>query len=64
MKVTLSPECISSLEEITGKKITRNGNEVIQEVADMAEANQKPDALCYVESNCSEQEQSEEEKPQ
>ena len=55
MKVTLSPECISSLEEITGKKITRNGNEVIQEVADMAEANQKPDKSCWMESNCSEQ---------
>ncbi len=37
MKLTLKPEVIESLEELTGKKITRNGNQVIQEVCEMAE---------------------------
>jgi len=37
MKVTLSPECIESLEGITGKKITRNADQVIREVAEIAE---------------------------
>ena len=37
VKVTLSPECIDSLEEITGKKITRNADQVIREVAEIAE---------------------------
>ena len=64
MKVTLSPECISSLEEITGKKITRNGNEVIREVVEIVEDQQKPDSPCWVENNCSEQEEVKEEETQ
>ncbi len=37
MKVTLTPETIDSLESVSGKKITRNGDQVIREVAEMAE---------------------------
>jgi len=60
MKIQLSPECVQSLEEITGKKITRNGNEIIQEVADIAESVQKPDSACWMESDCSEQDEKKE----
>ncbi len=57
MKVTLSPECVSSLEEITGKKITRNGNAVIEEVVEIAEKSQTPeDSSCWIEGKCSEEE--------
>jgi len=37
VKVQLSPETVESLEGITGKKITRNGDQIIREVAEMAE---------------------------
>jgi len=57
MKVQLSPECIQTLEEITGKKITRNADQVIREVAEIAESTQKPDAPCWMESNCSDQDE-------
>jgi len=59
MKVTLEPDVIESLESITGKKISRNGNEIIREVTEMVEASQKPDAACWMESNCSEEVQEE-----
>ena len=36
MKVTLSEETVSALEEVAEKKITRNGDQVIKEVAEMA----------------------------
>ena len=58
MKVTLSPECIKSLEEITGEKITRNADQVIREVAEIAENTQKPNSPCWIESNCSEEDES------
>ena len=57
MKVTLEPDVIESLESITGKKITRNGNEIIREVTEMVEASQKPDAACWLETNCSDQDE-------
>jgi len=41
MKVTLNPETVESLEDLTGKKITRNGDQVIQEVCGMAEKGQE-----------------------
>ena len=37
MRVTLTPYTISILEEISGKKIIRNGDEIIREVVKMAE---------------------------
>ena len=59
MKVTLEPDVIESLESITGKKITRNGNEVIREVVEMVEDSQKPDSPCWMESSCSDQDEDE-----
>jgi len=59
MKITLEPDVIESLESITGKKISRNGNEIIREVAEIAESTQKPDAVCWMESNCSDQDEDE-----
>ncbi len=45
LKVQLSPECIETLEEITGKKITRNADQVIREVAAMAENAESKDSI-------------------
>ena len=59
MKVTLEDDVIDSLESLTGKKITSNGNAVIREVVEIAENTQKPDSPCWMESNCSEQEEEE-----
>lgn len=57
MKVTLEDDVVDSLESLTGKKITRNGNAVIREVVEIAENTQKPDAPCWMESSCSEQDE-------
>ena len=40
MKITLKSGTLESLEDLTGKKITRNGDQVIQEVCEMAENGQ------------------------
>ena len=40
MKVTLKRGTIDSLEDLTNKKITRNGDQVVQEVCKMAENGQ------------------------
>lgn len=36
MKIQLSESTISALEEVSEKKITRNGDQIIKEVAEMA----------------------------
>lgn len=59
MKVQLSPEVVASLEEITGKKITRNADQIIREVAEIAESVQKPESPCWIESSCSDQDEDE-----
>ncbi len=41
MKIQLSDDTVSALEEVSGKKITRNGDQVIREVCEMAENNQE-----------------------
>jgi len=42
MKIQLSESTISALEEVSEKKITRNGDQIIKEVAEMAKrANEK-----------------------
>ena len=41
MKIQLRDETVSALEEVSGKKITRNGDQVIREVCEMAENNQE-----------------------
>lgn len=37
MKITLTPETVEKLEGLAEKKITRNGDQVIRQVAEMAE---------------------------
>ena len=39
MKIQVSPDTIQSLETLSGKKITRNGDEIIQQVCDIASEN-------------------------
>ena len=41
MRITLSNETVSALEEISGKQITRNGEQVIRDVVQMVENKQK-----------------------
>ena len=62
IRISIDEEVASSLQELTGKTLTKNGNEIIAEVIEMAEANKKPDSPCWVENNCSEEEEFEEEK--
>ena len=62
VRISIDAENASSLQELTGKTLTKNGNEIIAEVIEMAEASQKPDAACWLETNCSDQD--EEEEPQ
>ena len=59
IRVSIDDENANSLEELTGKKLSKNGNELIAEVIEMAEANKKPDSPCWVESNGSEQDKEE-----
>jgi len=59
IRISIDEETASSLQELTGKTLTKNGNEIIAEVIEMAEASQKPDAACWMESNCSEEVQEE-----
>ncbi len=61
MRISIDEANASSLQELTGKTLTKNGNEVIREVTEIVEKQQKPDSPCWVENNCSEEEQSEEE---
>ena len=37
MRISLSPETVTALEDVSGKKITRNGDQVIREVCEKAE---------------------------
>ena len=48
MKVTLEDDVVDSLESLTGKKSTRNGNAVIREVVELAENTQKTDYPCCI----------------
>lgn len=59
MRVSLDDDVVNSLQELTGKNISKNGNEIIAEVIEMVEARQKPDSLCWMELNCSDQEEEE-----
>lgn len=45
MKIQLSDETVSALEDISGKKITRNGDKVIREVCEMVEKENGIDVL-------------------
>jgi len=63
MKVTLSEDTISALEEVAEKKITRNGDQVIKQVAEMAkhaneEGSEKSIEVCdFTEKMASEEEE-------
>jgi len=59
MRITLDAEVIRDLEELTGKNLSKNGNELIVELIEMAEAGQKPNSPCWVESSCSDQDEDE-----
>ncbi len=59
IRVSLDDRNASSLEELTGQKLSKNGNKLIAEVIEMAESNKKPDAPCWMESSCSEQDEEE-----
>jgi len=45
MRVTLTPETVSDLEDVSGKKITRNGDEIIRQVIEMAENSEKSNSI-------------------
>ena len=57
MRISVDDSNVKSLEELTGKNLSKNGNEIIAEVIELAEANQKPNSPCWMESNCSETEE-------
>ena len=59
MRISVDDENVSSLEELTGKNLSKNGNEIIAEVIEMAEAAQKPNSPCWMESSCSDQDEDE-----
>ena len=36
MRITVSDDTLESLEKVTGQKISKNGDEIIQQVCDLA----------------------------
>jgi len=52
--MSVSDENKKAMEELTGKIITKNGDQVLAEVIEMAEENKNPDSPCWIESSCSE----------
>ena len=59
IRISIDEETASSLQELTGRTLTKNGNDIIAEVIEMAESNQKPDSPCWIESDCSDQDEDE-----
>ena len=57
MKVTLKPEVVQELEDLTGKKMIRNGNEIISQVCDMADAGCIPRDAAWLEPDPEEEEE-------
>ena len=53
MRISLEDDQVKGIEELTGKKLSKNGNELVAEVIEMAEDNKNPDSPCWVESSCS-----------
>jgi len=54
VRIQLSPETIDSLENLTGKKITRNGDEVVQQACDLASGNCNQKGKAWLEPDNSE----------
>ncbi len=59
MRISIDDDVRNSLQELTGKNLSKNGNEIIAEVIEMAEAAQKPNSPCWMESSCSDQDEDE-----
>ena len=57
IRVSVDDSNVKSLQELTGKILSKNGNELIAQVIEMAESSKKPDAPCWMESSCSEQDE-------
>ena len=54
--MSVSDENKRAMEDLTGKTITKNGDQVLAEVIEMAEETKKPGEPCWVESSCSDPE--------
>lgn len=54
--MSVSDENKRAMEDLTGKTITKNGDQVLAEVIEIAEQNKKPDSPCWIESSCSDSE--------
>ena len=59
MRISIDDDVRNSLQELTGKNLSKNGNEIIAEVIEMVEAAQKPNSPCWMESSCSDQDEDE-----
>jgi len=62
LRISVDKKVAQALEEITDKKLSKNGNAIIAEVIEMAERNTVPDDPCWIESNCSNPDKDEVEK--
>jgi len=60
MRVQLSEDVINSLENISGEKIVRNGEAVIQKVCDLASGNCNHKGKAWLESEIDEGEKKDE----
>lgn len=60
MRIQLSQDTINSLEDLSGKKISRNGDTVIQEVCDIASQNCEQKGKAWLEPDSSEKEEKDE----
>jgi len=56
----VSPDTLQSLETISGKKISRNGDAIIQEVCDIASQNCGQRGKAWLEPDISEKEKKDE----
>jgi len=45
MRISLSPETLDALEDLTETKITRNGDKAIKKIIEMAENAEKSDQI-------------------
>lgn len=62
MRVSIDDTNAQELERLTGKKLTKNGNEMIAELIEMVEESKRPDTPCWIESSCSDPPKKEDEK--
>lgn len=60
MRIQLSQDTINSLEDLSGKKITRNGDAIIQQICDEALGNCGKKGKAWLEPDRSEKEDEDE----